>query len=205
MTKILKTISFSQLSSNPVFVAMAVGLVLYFICLILFFRHKRPLHNFFLALLFMYLSTVWMLTVSIPLPNLWQISAKATARAIAGIEWVPFVSAGNILKNSIRIGNYTEFLRVIGGNFIMLMPLGILVPLINSRFHLGRMIIVAVLVPVGIEGLQLLNNILWGAIFRQVQVEDVILNAAGCLLAYLIFAGVRRLFKPKPKHRMRHT
>jgi glycopeptide antibiotics resistance protein len=201
MSKIIKAGSFSSLAVHPVFVAMAVGLVLYFICLILFFRNKRPLQNFYLALLFIYLAVVAMLTVSIPLPGLWRISAKSTAYAISRIEWIPFVSSANILKNSIKIGNFKEFLRVIGGNFIMLMPLGILVPLINPRFRLGHMIAVAILVPVGIEGLQLLNNILLGAASRNVQVEDVIFNAAGCLLAYLIFAGFRRMFKPKRKAR----
>jgi glycopeptide antibiotics resistance protein len=197
MSKIIKTASFSSLIVHPVFVAMTAGLILYFICLILFFRHKRPLQNFFMALLFMYLAVVAMITISIPLPSLWHISAKSTKYVVSNIEWIPFVSSANMLKNSIRIGNFKEFLRVIGGNFVLLLPLGILVPLINPHFRLGRMIAVAILVPVGIEGLQLLNNILMGATIRNVQVEDVILNAAGCLIGYLIFAGLRNLFKPK--------
>jgi glycopeptide antibiotics resistance protein len=205
MTKVISAIPFQLIFRiilrNPMIVAMAVGLIVYLICLILFFRHKKPLHNFYLALLFMYLAVVVSLTIFIPLPNMWHISAKSTAHAIASIEWIPFVSSANMLKNSIRINNYKEFIRIIGGNFILLMPLGVLVPLINPRFRLGRMIAVAVLVPVGIEGLQLLYNILIGSVIRSVQVEDVILNAAGCIIAYLIFAGLRNLFKPKRKGR----
>jgi glycopeptide antibiotics resistance protein len=180
---------------------MAAGLIVYVICLIFFFNRKKPLQNFLLLVLFVYIGALVSLTMVIPMPNAWHISAKSTQWAIKQIDWVPFESAGNMLHNSIRIGKYKEFLRVVGGNFAMLMPLGILVPFINPRFKLGRMTALSLLVPIGIEGLQLLNNILSGTILRSVEVEDVILNAAGCLLAYLIFAGLRKLFKPKHKGR----
>jgi glycopeptide antibiotics resistance protein len=181
--------------------AMVAGLIVYVICLIFFFSRRKPIQNFWLALLFVYIGALVSLTMVIPTPGAWHISAKSTQWAIGQINWMPFESAGNMLKNSIRIGKYNEFLRVVGGNFAMLMPLGILIPLINKRFHLGQMIALSLLVPTGIEGLQLLNNILAGTILRSVELEDVILNAAGCLLAYLIFAGLHSLFKPKHKGR----
>jgi len=180
---------------------MLAGLIVYVICLIFFFNRRKPLQNFLLLLLFVYIGALASLTMVIPMPSAWHISAKSTQWAIKQIAWVPFESAGNMLHNSIRIGKYNEFLRIVGGNFVMLMPLGILIPLINPRFKLGRMTALSLLVPIGIEGLQFLNNILAGTILRSVEVEDVILNAAGCLLAYLIFAGLRNLLKPKYKGR----
>ncbi|XOQ49233.1 MAG: VanZ like family protein [Eubacteriales bacterium] len=191
----LKTVFFSFLSRfGP---PMLAGLIVYLVCLVLFFRRKKPLQKFWLAILFLYLGAVIHLTIPLTLPQSWHIRAKTTAWAISQIQWIPFQSAGNILKNSIRIGSFKEFLRVIGGNFVLLMPLGVLVPLINPRFRLGRMIAVSLLVPIGIEGLQLLHNILAGSVTRSVEMEDVVLNAAGCLTAYLIFAGLRKLFRPK--------
>ncbi|MBW7573559.1 VanZ family protein [Caproiciproducens faecalis] len=188
------------LGSLPGFVLqMLIGLILYFICLILFFRHIKPLKNFFLAVLFMYLAVVLSLTVSLPLPQKWHISAKSTAWALSQIDWIPFESAANIFHNSVRIGSFKEFFRVIGGNFILLMPLGVLVPLSNPHFHFGRMLALSLLVPTAIEGLQLLGNILYGSAIRAVETEDILLNAAGCLLAYLIFSGLRGLFRPKRK------
>lgn len=201
MPETLLKLNLPSLLRLPFLPAMGIGLILYVICLLLFFRRKKPLQKFWLAILFLYLAVVASLTLSINLPGAWHISAKSTALAIKDIQWIPFRSAGNMLRNSILANNYKEFLRIVGGNFIMLMPLGVLIPLINPRFRLGRMTAVAVLVPVGIEGLQLLNNILMGAVFRNVETEDVILNAAGCILAYLIFAGLRRLFQPKHKGR----
>ncbi len=199
MTKVIKNISFPSLPNVPFLPEIAAGLVLYLICLLLFFRHKKISQKIFLAVLFVYLAVVASLTIAVTPPSMWHISAKSTALAVKSIHWVPFESAGNMLHNSIAANNYKEFLRIVGGNFIMLIPLGILVPLINPRFRLGRMIAVAILVPVGIEGLQLLNNILMGAVIRSVEMEDVVLNAAGCIIGYLIFAGLQRLFKPKRK------
>lgn len=195
-----KTVFFSFLSRFGF--PLLAGLIVYILCFILFFRHKKPFQNFWLAILFLYLAVVIDLTIPITLPQL-HMNAKSTAWAVSQINWIPFQSAGNILKNSIRIGNFKEFFRVIGGNFVLLMPLGVLVPLINPRFRLGRMIAVSLLVPIGIEGLQLLHNILTGSVTRSVEMEDVVLNAAGCLLAYLIFAGLRKLFHPgrTAKHR----
>jgi glycopeptide antibiotics resistance protein len=201
MPNFLKSFSVSSLIGNPVFIAAVVGLGLYLICLILFFRHKKRSQNFCLALLFMYMAVIAYLAVPIALPSQWHISAKSTAHAIRSIEWIPFTSSSNLLKNAVKSGNYKAFLYIIGGNFGVLMPLGILLPLGNPRFRLGRIAAVAVLVPIGIEGLQLVYNILVGSVVRYVQVEDVILNAAGCLIAYWIFTGLRRLFRPKSKSR----
>lgn len=200
MSKVINTAPFSPMlfSYLP---EIVVGLILYLICFLLFFRHKRPLQNICLAILFMYLSVIAGMTISVTPPSLWHLSAKSTESAVKSIQWVPFRSAGKMLHNSIVTGKFNAFLRIIGGNFIMLTPLGVLVPLSNPRFRLGQMIAVAVLVPVGIEGLQLLNNIASGSIIRSVETEDIILNAAGCILAYLIFAGLRKIFTPKHKRR----
>lgn len=205
MPEILTSVKsfFLKLFALPYLPAVGIGLILYIICYFLFFRRKKPLQKFWLAVLFVYLAVIASLTIPAALPAHWHISAKSTALAIKSIQWIPFRSAGNMLRNSILANNFTEFLRVIGGNFIMLMPLGILVPLINPRFRLGEMITLALLVPVGIEGLQLLGNILVGAVLRSVEMEDVLLNALGCILAYLIFAGLRKLAQPKRKVRRR--
>lgn len=181
--------------------AMVAGLIVYVICLIFFFSRKKPFQNLCLAALFVYIGALVSLTMVIPMPSIWNINSTSAMQQVNLINWIPFKSTSTILHNSLVIGNYKEFFRIIGGNFVMLMPLGFLVPLINPRFKLGAMTLLSVLVPIGIEGLQLLNNILCARPLRVVEIDDVILNAAGCLLAYLIFAGLRRLFKPKRKSR----
>lgn len=173
------------------------ALVLYLICLPLFFRHKGIGKNICIALLFLYAGALFSLTIPIVLPKNQHITAASTEWAIHSIEWVPFISAANIFHNAAASGNWKEFFRVIVGNVLVFMPLGVLVPLVNPKFRLGRMLLLAILVPVCIEGLQLAGNILAGSAIRTVEVEDVILNAAGCLIAYFIFAGYRRLHSRK--------
>lgn len=178
---------------------LGIGLAVFLVFYFLFFRKNKIFKNILLAVLFMYLAVVASMTVSFSPPSLWRVSPKSTAWVISNIAWVPFESARNIFHNAEVSNNMREFLRVIGGNFVLLMPLGILVPLINPRFRLGRMFLLSLFVPILIEGLQLLDNILTGAVVRSVEVEDVLLNAAGCFLAYLIFAGLRGIFRPKYK------
>lgn len=181
---------------------LITAFVLYLICLLLFFRRKSVGKNICLLLLFLYIGMLFSLTIPVVPPKYQHITSASTEWAIHSIEWIPFLSAANIFQNASSSGNWKEFLRVIGGNFVVLMPLAILIPLINSKFRLGRMLLLAILIPVCIEGLQLLGNILSGSVIRTVEVEDVILNASGCILAYLVFTGFRRL--STPKHAAKH-
>lgn len=180
-------------------IGLAVYLLFYFLC----FKKNKKSKNICLAILFLYLAVVASITLSFSPPSLWRVDPKSTSWVIGNINWVPFESARNIFHNAVSANNMKEFFRVVGGNFALLIPLGILVPLINPRFRLGRMAVLSLAVPICIEGIQLLNNILMGAVLRSVEVEDVLLNATGCFFAYLIFAGLRRMFQPR--HKARHA
>lgn len=206
MTEIFEMIKKSITGNSPLFLSfpyiLIPAFILYLICLLLFFRRKGIGKNICIALLFLYTGALFSLTVPVVLPQYQHISDASTEWAIHSIEWVPFISASNIFHNAAASGNWKEFVRIIVGNFIALMPLAILVPLINPKFRFGRMLLLAILVPVCIEGLQLVGNILSGTVIRTVEVEDVILNASGCIFAYLIFAGIRKVHSPK--HYGRH-
>jgi glycopeptide antibiotics resistance protein len=197
-----KSFQANSLSALPASTALTAAAAAYLFCLILFFRRKSFGQNLCLLLLFLYSAMLFSLTVPVVLPKNWHISKAATEWVLRSIQWVPFVSASHIFQNAAAAGSLQPFIRIIGGNFLALMPLGILVPLIDRNFRFGRMFLLAVLVPVCIEGLQLAADILAGQVLRNVEVEDVILNAAGCLLAYLILAGIRRA--SAPKHRAKH-
>jgi glycopeptide antibiotics resistance protein len=181
---------------------LAGALIAYLICFVLFFRKKGPGRNIAIALLFLYAGILFALTVPVVMPARWHISPAATDWAIHSIGWVPFLSASNLLQNASASGNWTEFIRVIGGNVLVFLPLGILVPLVNPKFRFGRMLLLAILVPVCIESLQLAGNILSGTVIRTVETEDVILNAAGCLIGYLLYAGIHRA--RTPRHYAKH-
>lgn len=172
---------------------MLLGAVLFLLCYAFFFRRTRPKGLLWIGLLFVYLGAVVALTQKIILPPGVHIQTQTTELALRSIDWKPFESAGLIWRNCTATGNYREFIRLIGGNLALLMPLGVLAPLIRPGFHLARMAFLSVAVAFTLEGLQLVSNILEGAVSRTVEIDDFLLNALGCLLAYFVFAVFRKL------------
>lgn len=70
----------------------------------------------------------------------------------------------------------------IGGNFVLLMPLGVLLPVLSTRFRGPVRILLAVgLVSLGIETVQ--GTMIAGRAF---DADDVILNTIGAVVAYLL-------------------
>ena len=73
------------------------------------------------------------------------------------------------------------------GNFIMLLPLGIYLPLLYNRLNnFSLVLLVSLLVAITIELLQLATR------FRSADIDDVILNTSGALLGFgllLIFSS----------------
>jgi len=83
------------------------------------------------------------------------------------------------------------------GNFVMLLPLGIYLPLIYRRlrklYHFLIVLLICFLVSVGIELLQLATS------YRSTDVDDVILNTIGGGVGFLIYQLIRAIVTPKNK------
>lgn len=82
-------------------------------------------------------------------------------------------------------------LRNVLGNFILLLPLGVVAPIIWRKFtQIKNVIILGFAVSAGIELLQLLE-IFSGIVFaRIVDIDDIILNVSGVILGYLTYKGI---------------
>lgn len=75
-----------------------------------------------------------------------------------------------------------EALRQVGGNLLLLAPLGVLLPVVSVRTRGPlRLLVTGALVSLGIEIVQGL-----AVIGRAFDVDDVILNAVGVLLTYVL-------------------
>ena len=83
------------------------------------------------------------------------------------------------------IGIYSTFDKQVTGNFIMLFPLGVYLPLLyrNLRRFSGffAVLFISFAVSVGIEVLQLATN------YRSTDIDDVILNTTGACFGFLIY------------------
>jgi glycopeptide antibiotics resistance protein len=86
---------------------------------------------------------------------------------------------------------YNTFDRQIAGNFIMLLPLGIYLPLLYRKLRkvsgFFAVLITSFLLSVGIEILQLATN------YRSTDVDDVFLNTVGACAGFLIFLLTKTL------------
>lgn len=173
--------------------AMLWGILLYLVCLALFFRKKGLFENLCLAVLFVYLAALLQVSQCLTVPSSWGWDKPAAALALGSVEWNPLRSGREGLGS---------FLSGWGHSFLAFVPVGFLVPMANPRFRLGRMVVLSLLCGAGLEALELLMNILTRNVARSVRTEDAVLGAAGCLAAYLVFAGLKKL--AVSRHRARH-
>ena len=79
--------------------------------------------------------------------------------------------------------------RQLGGNLLLLAPMGVLVPIAwRAARPVWRTIAWGLVVSVGIEVLQFLFGVLAGGFYRVVDVDDVILNVVGVAGGRVVFA-----------------
>lgn len=171
--------------------AMLWGLLLYLLCLPFLFRRMGLIRNVCIAALFLYTAAVLQVTQCLTLPASLSWDQPSASLALDSVEW-----------NPMRSLSLKSFGAGLGESFLILMPVGILAPLAGSGFRPGKMLILSVVCGAGLEALQLLSNILTRSTVRSVRTQDAVLGAAGCLLAYLALAGVKKL--AESKHPARH-
>lgn len=80
-------------------------------------------------------------------------------------------------------------------NVAMMVPFGLGLPFL-TRLRWGSVVSAGAMVSVAIELLQLVTGVLGGITFRVADVNDVIFNAAGAGLGFLIFAAVATPGRP---------
>ncbi|WP_164919012.1 MULTISPECIES: VanZ family protein [Acutalibacteraceae] len=172
--------------------ALLWGMILYLICLPLFFRKKEFPQNLCIAVLFLYTAALLQSCQCLTVPKSWNPDGPSIAAAFGAMEWNPF------LFSSFGVsGLWTSLLS----DFLVLMPIGFLVPMASFRVRFWKMILIALLCGTGLEAVQLLANILTQSASRSVSTGEAILSAAGCLTGYLIFSGLKKL--PVIRHRAR--
>ncbi len=109
------------------------------------------------------------------------------------INIIPFVS---IIKDIGEIGIAYDgdvlfmigiIVRNVGGNILLLMPLGFLAPIIWDKFkELKNTILLGLVISISIELLQLMESLFsrWG---RITDIDDVICNVIGSIVGYFIY------------------
>jgi glycopeptide antibiotics resistance protein len=170
-----------QHASNKRLVALVIS-VLFFYAWVAIGVIKRKQDSFFNIILqssfYVYIFSVLTLTGYFVLFN--QVSAHGWWQKILhrinlrdGVNLEPF-----LFMKGMHLLNYE-----VVGNFIMLLPLGIYLPLLyNNIRNFFTVTFAAMLVSVSIELMQLATS------YRITDIDDVILNTAGASLGFIIYA-----------------
>jgi glycopeptide antibiotics resistance protein len=89
------------------------------------------------------------------------------------------------------IDRYDTFDKQVAGNFIMLLPLGIYLPLLYKKLRklsgIFAVLLISFLVSVGIEILQLATS------YRSTDVDDIMLNTMGACLGFIIYQLIKKV------------
>ncbi|GIN86315.1 VanZ family protein [Heyndrickxia sporothermodurans] len=124
-----------------------------------------------------------------------------------GINLIPFVS---VIHDIGRIGHAYDgdsafmirlIIRNVGGNILLFVPLGILIPILSKKYKdFKRMVLLGLGMSVCIEFIQFLE-LFAGGFGRTVDIDDVIFNTLGAVLGFLIYKILYKLiikWKVKP-------
>jgi glycopeptide antibiotics resistance protein len=93
------------------------------------------------------------------------------------------------LLEIFRIYKLTD--KQILGNFVMLLPLGVYLPLLYKKISgFIPVLLVSLMVSILIESLQLATS------FRSVDIDDVLLNTTGAVIGFMLYKIISSLIKP---------
>ncbi|MGE6631758.1 VanZ family protein [Bacillus sp. NPDC077027] len=173
--------------------AIFIGLLMYIlfilfrICKVVFLKGKRyPIEkSIFIFGFFAYLSGLLCVTL-FPIPIDMDLMNDRISEGFA--EENNLIPLKTIIK-TIRASSLSIIVTQIGGNLILLFPLGIFIPFFfnQSSLKIQGVLIIGFFASFIIEMSQLMISFLIGFTYRSFDVDDFILNTIGFCLGYLSF------------------
>lgn len=171
---------FDSVVSTTLNVSLLDSLILGAIFYIIFFPFivkKGFRKNIFYFLIFLYSSFLFFLTIPIVLQPYPEGVLLKTKWAFSEIVWNPFYSLRSIHTT-------VDLIKLIGGNFCLLMPIPIFQVIGNNKYSWKKILLVVLSTSIGIEFLQFIGNIVIGYSYRTVELLDVILNISGAMICF---------------------
>lgn len=178
----------------PFFVLSAIAVPCWLVFRLYWHRTGRGLsfrREILLLTFVVYLSG---LAVATLIPN---HNSRRAAEAAMGIDLHPNLASLTCSSAILRKGSTAQAFCVHNarGNFMLFVPLGILIPLVWGRLRFWRVLQIAVAVSISIEIVQYLSRA-WSN--RSPDVNDVILNVAGASLGLMLVSLLRLLRGNRP-------
>lgn len=133
-----------------------------------------------------YLTVVAMITIfPIPLEKIEYFGNKTW------YNYIPFNSIKEVLANGLT---KTAFLQIVG-NILLSVPFGAYIIAVMKNKRWWKLLIFALEFTVLIEATQLAIDLLIGNMYRNVDIDDVILNALGAYIGYGIYKLIPKKIK----------
>ena len=172
---------------DSMLIALAVYLIAY-----LFFYHKYSRHKKRqLCYIYLYAGALIALTaMPLYLPHSIATTLQQLPYEVSCIQYQPFASIRSMWFNANYSGQYRLMLYNLLGNLLLLAPLAYLYPNYKGRVSALKMLWVATRFALCIELYQLIGNV-FGFCSRDVNIDDIILNIIGCMVAF----GICKLCK----------
>jgi glycopeptide antibiotics resistance protein len=101
------------------------------------------------------------------------------------VNAVPFAT----ITSSLARGPGWPALRVVLGNLIAYLPLGLLLPVLTARHSWRGSILLGLAISLAIEATQLILSLAMGIPYRAADVDDVLLNVAGVGLGHVAYTS----------------
>jgi glycopeptide antibiotics resistance protein len=156
-------------------------------------RGWRPSRTFLVCITIGYAAALVSITIY-PIPV--QATVIRWERASGGLQnnFVPLIALGQMLTGQPM----DVAARQIAGNIVLFAPLGILMPMLRRGVHPARVLLIAAVVSIAIEGSQFLISAVLGFSYKITAVDDVLLNTLGAMLGYSLVTGVRAIRQTSP-------
>ena len=103
---------------------------------------------------------------------------------------IPFKSVVSVFK----IGDISNSIYQFGGNFILLLPMGIYISILFPKFNFKKKFIILAISSLSIEMIQLIIGLIINCQYRVVDIDDVIFNIVGGLIGLIIGLLLKPLY-----------
>ena len=181
-----------MIDSNNFFILSLPLFIFIFLLNLVIHKKKGKQYTFFRYILLFSLGLYFLLLVSVTLFPIFLPHELSVFQRNLRINYIPFKS---IISDIHTIGSRSFSLSFeikllvmnIGGNILLLLPLGLLLPILWTNLrNLNKIFLIGLFTSLSIEILQLIENILYLG-FRSVDIDDVIFNVIGIILGYSLF------------------
>lgn len=151
-------------------------------------KKDHIIHGLILIIFMIYIGMVVTITL-FPLPiQKEEIESLRETNFVKNV-YIPFSDITFMIKYS----GLTSIMRNIGGNIVLLMPFGVILPfVIRKHIQSSKMFFIGAITSLGIETTQAIISLMIGARYKTTSVDDIILNTIGTMIGYLFYYAMMK-------------